>query len=104
MAKKKLKPNFQHDCNTCQLLGRVIIKGIVWDLYFCSTLTWPTLVARYSDGGSRYTSGMEFGKMAFTQYCDADGFEHHNQPLMIAYVLAEVNGLVSRTEFLQEQK
>lgn len=45
---------FQHDCDTCIPLGMTAEA----DLYFCPNE--PTLVARFSDEGSDYSSGICF--------------------------------------------
>ena len=50
---------FKHDCEHCKLLGEFNEA----DLYFCDTpLTGVTVVARYSDEGSDYVSGMELAR------------------------------------------
>lgn len=54
---------FKHDCENCKPLGEF---GEA-DLYFCDT-PWigVTVVARYSDEGSDYVSGMELAKWQTT--------------------------------------
>jgi hypothetical protein len=49
-------PRFTHDCENCRFLG----QHRAVDLYFCGNLR-PTVVARASDEGADYTSGMSFG-------------------------------------------
>jgi len=51
-------PQWQHDTDCCTFLGRFNEH----DLYFCrqGIIDWPTVLARYSDEGSHYRSGMEF--------------------------------------------
>lgn len=51
---------WQHDCELCISLGPFQDK-LVYDLYWCPTggLGHPTVVARYSDDGPDYISGME---------------------------------------------
>lgn len=49
-------PLYKHDCNECVYLGSY--KKV--DLYFCNQ--WgelKTVIARYSDDGPDYTSGLE---------------------------------------------
>ena len=47
-----MAPRFKHDCDQCVCLGR---HGDA-DLYYCPK--GPTVIARYSDEGSDYVSGM----------------------------------------------
>lgn len=55
------KPQFIHDCERCcQFLGSFDAKDGPADLYFCQNDILPTLVARYSDEGSDYVSGLAF--------------------------------------------
>jgi hypothetical protein len=61
------KPQFTHDCAACMFLGRW--NGPMhednnedsrdWDLYVCQ----GTVVARYSNNGPDYTSGLTFAKL-----------------------------------------
>ena len=52
-----MKPLYEHDCTNCIHLG-VHDKA---DLYFClQGGNMPTVIARYSNEGSDYTSGMLF--------------------------------------------
>mgnify|MGYP000101909513 CR=1 FL=1 len=53
------KPQFEHDCSHCTFLGR-FDDGRPCDLYWCQGLIETTVIARYSDEGSDYTSGMIF--------------------------------------------
>jgi hypothetical protein len=54
----KDKIRYQHDCISCVFLGR--FKE--YDLYYCSSNGTPsnrnTVIARYSDEGSEYESGI----------------------------------------------
>ena len=54
------KPQFKHDCNDCKFLGQYTTPGWVkCDLYFCPQGgRIPTVIARYSDEGSDYNSGL----------------------------------------------
>jgi len=47
---------FKHDCNTCVPLG----EFNEYDLYYCPNE--PTVIARFSDDGPDYKSGLEFAK------------------------------------------
>jgi hypothetical protein len=53
--------HFKHDCEHCHFLGNVLAGGKEVDLYFCNQAGMPTVIARYSDEGSDYASGMPFG-------------------------------------------
>ena len=48
-------PEFEHDCDHCKFLGHYDRA----DLYFCGK-SRPTLIARWSDDGPDYISGMSF--------------------------------------------
>ena len=54
-------PTFKHDCNGCKFISSAIIMGRLYDFYYCqpdkvrSDLD-VTLLARYSDEGSHYSS------------------------------------------------
>ena len=51
-----MKPKFIHDCAQCKFLAHK--DG--HDLYFCEQNGFgPTVVARYGNDGSDYTSGLE---------------------------------------------
>ncbi len=51
---------FQHDCDKCKPLGEF---GAA-DLYFCEqVIGGPTLIARYSDDGPDYSSGLCFANV-----------------------------------------
>jgi len=74
------RPTFQHDCDECVFLGRYQSSGTQdipldiphvgrvtkrapipeedCDLYYCEIGPMPTVIARYSDEGSDYKSGM----------------------------------------------
>lgn len=45
-------PRYTHDCDACKYLG----VYLDYDLYYCGGD--PTVVARYGDEGSEYTSSM----------------------------------------------
>ncbi len=49
-------PRFCHDCTRCTFLGGFDAA----DLYFCCGSLETTVIARYSDEGSNYASGMAF--------------------------------------------
>lgn len=48
------RPTYRHDCVACTFLG--CFRG--HDLYYCEQHGLPTVIARYGDEGSAYTSGM----------------------------------------------
>ena len=56
MHHKEEKPRYEHDCNTCVFLG----QWKEYDLYYCSGE--PTVVARWSDEGGDYNSGIVFAE------------------------------------------
>ena len=47
------EPRYKHDCESCVFLG----QRDAHDLYFCDCVH-PTVLARYSDRGEDYTSGL----------------------------------------------
>lgn len=49
-------PRYVHDCNCCAFLGHAFKS----DLYFCPQDGYPTVIARHSDEGPDYTSGLVF--------------------------------------------
>ena len=49
-------PRFRHDCSRCSFLGGFDAA----DLYLCKGSVETTVIARYSDEGSNYASGMSF--------------------------------------------
>lgn len=51
----KTKSRYQHDCEECTFLGQYN----EYDLYHCNQRGRPTVIARYSDDGPDYMSGME---------------------------------------------
>lgn len=54
-----MKPLFEHDCDACTFLGHND-EGTM-DLYFCPQLPGlPTVIARFSDNGPDYMSGIAF--------------------------------------------
>jgi hypothetical protein len=73
-----MTPIYTHDCKSCVFLGRHKCH----DLYFCDQ-TIPTVVARFGDEGSEYTSSMEM-------------VEHYPE-LKAALRLAIERGLVRRS-------
>ena len=54
MKKNSETPKYKHDCSVCDFLG----EYGHYDLYFCNTE--PTVVARFSDKGADYMSGLCF--------------------------------------------
>lgn len=52
---------WQHDCDVCRSLGPYQDGETKYDLYWCPSGGGgrPTVVARYSDEGPGYTSGIE---------------------------------------------
>jgi len=52
----KDQPLYEHDCDACHYLG--VYDDI--DLYYCDAGFQPTVIARYSEYGPDYSSGMSF--------------------------------------------
>jgi hypothetical protein len=65
-AKMRPKPRYTHDCPRCAFLG----CWAEYDLYFCSGAGMPTVIARYGNNGSDYSSGIGF---TMTQLVIAEG-------------------------------
>ncbi len=88
----KANPVWEHDKTCCKFLGTVLNAGDkLVDLYYCPT-GGPTVIARYSNEPSDYTSGICFAlegriqvlevallRAILAGYCDKDG-----KPLQIA--------------------
>ena len=51
-------PQFAHDHDKCVFLGPVTLEGTDADLYYCDQSGMPTVIARFSDQDSDYTSGL----------------------------------------------
>lgn len=93
------KPQFKHDCNDCKFLGRYTTpSGVACDLYFCPQGgRIPTVIARYSDEGSDYNSGLGFPMPELEEAARRAVVQGH---LEKAPVLAEV--LQSRYDAMDE--
>ncbi len=79
---------YKHDCNDCIYLGE--FDGA--DLYYHPNLgpLTETLIARHSDNGRDYTSGIAFSK----PYTDIAGEAHYGIPEIVeARLRAELAGL-----------
>lgn len=59
-----VQPKWQHDCSKCTFLGHYSDDKGIYDLYHCNQGSgrFPTIIARWSDNGPDYNSGMCFGK------------------------------------------
>lgn len=86
-----MKPNYKHDCNVCQFLGATILDGKTFDLYYCAGE--PTVIARWSDEGSEYASGLSFGLSAMARHINGVEGYKGNGALMVAVAMAMANGL-----------
>lgn len=54
-------PRWVHDCPKCVFLGHYVEDSAAVDLYWCKQIIGgPTVIARYSDSGPDYSSGMVF--------------------------------------------
>jgi hypothetical protein len=78
-------PRYVHDCDRCRFLGRFESDyrhedPHVFDLYVCpATFGHTTVVARFSDSGSDYYSGIEFAR----PYTDLAGEQHDGIPMLV---------------------
>ena len=73
-----ITPQFKHDCDKCVHTG----SDPTHDYYYCSTCVGgPTVIARYSNEGPDYASGMCFGREALR-------VSRWEDPMAVAYVLA----------------
>jgi hypothetical protein len=58
-----MKPKYKHDCIDCKFLGTKKYQDKEYDLYYCNPtkdISSGTLIARFSDEGSEYSSGTGF--------------------------------------------
>lgn len=75
------EPRYEHDqCRGCVFLGYFSY----FDLWYCSQLNDPTVIARWSDADEAYMSGMEYAW---------DERAPHENPLIVARLRAEKMGL-----------
>ena len=81
-------PEHDHDCLRCKYLGHVVIGNERQDLWFCSSSSIPTLIARWGSEGSQYSSGLTFGVSDFA-------YHDYNAPLAQALMRAVALGLIS---------
>lgn len=51
-----MKANYEHDCDSCILLGTDVHDGDPVDVYVCPQNGDPTIVIRYDHNGPDYTS------------------------------------------------
>jgi hypothetical protein len=75
------EPQFEHDCPKCIYLGTTLAGGHFADLYVHPGPAAGTVVARFSNEGSDYTSGLCFSYGA-------------NAALTVARLLAEQRGML----------
>lgn len=69
-------PLFQHDCDDCISLGEHKIGEVEADLYFCTQGgIMNTVIARYSDDGPDYSSGLEFMHNPFLREAEKRALE-----------------------------
>jgi hypothetical protein len=82
-------PQYKHDCETCVFLGRFTDNSTYtggvdreYDLYYHQGTIETTVVARFSDEGSDYSSGLfgfnparvEAARRAIARGYDTEGF------------------------------
>lgn len=77
-------PLYTHDCDKCVFLGSYDEK----DMYYCPQEGLDTVIARFSDEGSDYISGLPIAvyEMAY----------HVSPPLRVAYLIALDLGLIKK--------
>lgn len=91
----KDKPRFEHDCQYCIFLGRFNQYDLYYHPYYHSEDAdgAETVIARYSNDGPDYTSGMELSYPFFTYPWSSKKMKQDHVPaLFIARVLAEALG------------
>lgn len=85
------KPQYKHDCDNCDFLGKYERDGNItdhnFDLYFCTQGDLPTVIARYGDEGSYYLSGLEIAKDKYKT--------DPNHPLVAAMMVARSMKLIN---------
>ena len=89
--KKLLEPQFEHDCEACQFLGRYMdynasMGPTNYDLYQCGG---KTVIARFGSDGPEYTSGLAFVESTL--------------PLAVAYARALKAGVKFDKRFLNRR-
>lgn len=59
---KKERPQFQHDCDKCQFLGRYECRDYYdeWERYDLYQCEGKTVIARFGDDGPDFSSGLCF--------------------------------------------
>jgi len=82
------EPLYQHDCKACRFLGSLTKDDKAMDLYFCGEEPGSTVIARYSDEGPDYSSGLGFAEMF-------GAVGRHDEPLYIALKRAIDAGLIA---------
>lgn len=89
---------FKHDCDTCRFLGTVTGPNprmavfnptpITFDLYYCATCDGGTVIARYSDVGSYYSS------------CPVNMLHKEINPALLwAYALLQMEKMAEKSQF-----
>lgn len=97
-----MKPNYIHDCNACIFLG----KSNKFDFYVClNDNKYPvdietnyfniSILARYSDEGPDYTSGILFAKKT----C---GINDYDDPLVRCLSLAIEQGYIIKPSWFKK--
>lgn len=97
MKARRPRPIFKHDSDCCKYMGTVIIDNKSADLYHCGQTdgNWPTLISRFSNEGSDYASGLEFGKYTFRVVASGEEVKA-SKHAAVAYLLAKLNGYNTR--------
>lgn len=75
---------YKHNCKECLLLGQVELKGIRFDLYYCTKDN--TMIARWGTG----TNVIASMKIAKKYYDD----QYFGDPLAVAYSIAKARQLI----------
>lgn len=83
-----MKPKFIHDSTCDTFLGTICVDNKWADVYYCPSE--PTIIARFSNEGSDYASGISFGQVGLAEAIN--GRKLHSGHLLAAYALALANG------------
>lgn len=75
---------FKNECTECLLLGQVELKGIRYDLHYCTKDN--TVIARWGTG-TKAVAGLKVAK----KYYDDQYF---GDPLAVAYSIAKARQLI----------
>ncbi len=91
---QSFKPHFTHDCSQCVFLGSHEMGAEKFDLYYCDQSgRIATVIARFGNEGSEYSSGMDFGVASEKEAAD---WENRIKVLREAYRRAILVSLIPK--------